>query len=331
MNKSSILQEALSYCAQYLGGTWECVASSDVISKRIRRGVSNVLLYLKLADYFSHENQEVIVRFYGSELTGKGNKYKLLSEVEEAIVFQTLSEMLSGPKLLGLFPGGRIEEFICVEQVSVEEYESIEVCSFLAKQIAKFHCLRFPIKKCHKPSSEQVKSLYQAFCANQTESSHKNEIYLRYFKNFDFGNEVKWIEKMSKSTVVASRIVFSHCDLNRTNIVKRDNTNEYLIFDFEYCRYTDRAADMSTYFIEIGLNHLQMCDEFDISCYPNEDFKKLFIRQYLSEFKQNFSDFDFFIDHEDRILLETDFSLLVICLIRILWILTQCKISKRLW
>lgn len=54
--------------------------------------------------------QQVLIRLYG-QTHGEGALENLITE---SVIFTLLSERKLGPKLYGVFPGGRIEEFIPV-------------------------------------------------------------------------------------------------------------------------------------------------------------------------------------------------------------------------
>ncbi len=51
--------------------------------------------------------KKVLVRVYGELLRSNMN-----SVVLDAVIFALISEKRLGPKLYGVFPGGRIEEFV---------------------------------------------------------------------------------------------------------------------------------------------------------------------------------------------------------------------------
>ncbi|XP_037955318.1 choline/ethanolamine kinase-like isoform X2 [Teleopsis dalmanni] len=56
------------------------------------------------------EPKEVLIRVYGQT----HGEHALESMISESVVFALLSERNFGPKLLGIFPGGRIEQYIPV-------------------------------------------------------------------------------------------------------------------------------------------------------------------------------------------------------------------------
>ena len=76
-------------------------------------GLSNFLYYCALppmAKPKQGEPSRVLVRFYG-QIHGEGALEAILTE---SVIFTLLSERKLGPKLYGIFPGGRLEEFIPV-------------------------------------------------------------------------------------------------------------------------------------------------------------------------------------------------------------------------
>ena len=81
-------------------------------------GLSNYLYACSLPAGMECENGEprkVLLRIYGAIL--QGNSHSL---VVDSVVFALLSEKNIGPKLYGVFEGGRIEEYIYVSKVAIE-------------------------------------------------------------------------------------------------------------------------------------------------------------------------------------------------------------------
>ncbi|VDL90437.1 unnamed protein product [Schistocephalus solidus] len=77
---------------------------------RFRGGLSNYLYVGYLKDEVAidkHVPKKVFIRVYGELLRSNMN-----SVVLDAVIFALLSEKGLGPKIHGVFPGGRIEEFV---------------------------------------------------------------------------------------------------------------------------------------------------------------------------------------------------------------------------
>jgi choline/ethanolamine kinase len=141
-SNSEMRDIAARICRDYLSGAWKSISADEIQLKRVSGGLSNFLYYVSLPDGKSAENsdnllsgspprmsfttytkrprkdsyqslmepKEVLLRIYG-QVHGESALETMLTE---SVVFTLLSERKLGPKLHGVFPGGRIEEFIPV-------------------------------------------------------------------------------------------------------------------------------------------------------------------------------------------------------------------------
>ena len=144
---------AARICRDYLNGAWKTIAAEDIQLRRISGGLSNFLYYVSLPDSVTANSQqpvghkrprkdsdnnnnnnnnlssksmknrsshgeedaitepkEVLLRIYGQA----HGDHALEMMLTETVVFALLSERRLGPKLHGIFPGGRIEQYIPV-------------------------------------------------------------------------------------------------------------------------------------------------------------------------------------------------------------------------
>lgn len=130
---------AARICSEYLNGAWKTIAPEEIQLRRISGGLSNFLYYVSLPDGYptattttisankrprkdsdsnlAHlkgmEPKEVLLRIYGQS----HGDHALEAMLTESVVFALLSERRLGPKLHGIFPGGRIEQYIPVSGV----------------------------------------------------------------------------------------------------------------------------------------------------------------------------------------------------------------------
>jgi choline/ethanolamine kinase len=74
--------------------------NGHTIAKRLRKDSYQTML----------EPKEVLLRIYGQT----HGEHALETMLTESVVFTLLSERKLGPKLHGIFPGGRIEQYIPV-------------------------------------------------------------------------------------------------------------------------------------------------------------------------------------------------------------------------
>ncbi|XP_073964861.1 choline kinase A2-like isoform X2 [Choristoneura fumiferana] len=130
---------AARICRNYLHGAWKSVEPSDLDFKRISGGLSNFLYYVALPEdtsklktpecyhdedhgkslmrscsFSADEPRKVLLRIYG-QVHGERAMDAI---VTESVIFTLLSERRLGPKLHGVFSGGRIEEYIPVSEQS---------------------------------------------------------------------------------------------------------------------------------------------------------------------------------------------------------------------
>ena len=84
-------------------------------------GLSNHLYYCGLPEQVKprgREPSEVLLRLFGKHLQknsdSESSEYFIAAMVLENVIFTLLSERNLGPKLMGVFAGGRLEEFIQV-------------------------------------------------------------------------------------------------------------------------------------------------------------------------------------------------------------------------
>lgn len=168
---------ATRICREYLSGAWKTISSDEIQVKRIRwelelrrnlnkinlwsrsGGLSNFLYYVSLPSSKkdvvtgaistkrtrkdSYHNQlmesapcSVLLRIYGQT----HGEHALETMLTESVVFTLLSERQLGPKLHGIFPGGRIEQYIPVRFVHFETRDQTED-RFKFTQSDEFRCV----------------------------------------------------------------------------------------------------------------------------------------------------------------------------------------------
>ncbi|VVC99906.1 unnamed protein product [Leptidea sinapis] len=103
-SESEMREVAARICRNYLHGAWKTVAPADLDFKRISGGLSNFLYYVALPPPPDHAG--VLLRIYG-QVHGERAMDAI---VTESVIFTLLSERRLGPKLHGVFSGGRIEQ-----------------------------------------------------------------------------------------------------------------------------------------------------------------------------------------------------------------------------
>lgn len=89
------------------------------------------------------EPRQVLVRLYG-QVHGERALEGLITE---SVIFTLLSERQLGPKLHGIFPGGRIEEYIPARPLLTKELADPTLSELIAEKMAMIHKMQVPISK----------------------------------------------------------------------------------------------------------------------------------------------------------------------------------------
>ncbi|KRY61317.1 Choline/ethanolamine kinase, partial [Trichinella britovi] len=139
----AVKERALSLCACFLGGAWKEVPIQKFSIQRMSGGLSNVLLLCQHElDVYpdSAVPCKILLRIYFNPETET-------NVVEESVTFMLLSERQLGPKLYGIFPGGRLEEYIPSRPLSAVEVRQSHFSRQIAAKMAQFHALSVPLSK----------------------------------------------------------------------------------------------------------------------------------------------------------------------------------------
>lgn len=231
-------------------------------------------------------------------------------------------------------------------QFTVKEFCSPLMAPVIARKLARIHQLQMPLPQ---PAEDfmyrQMQALNKAVQANHELQQIPAEVFERYrtkiekLRSFDFGSLIERLRRYQST--FKSRLVFTHNDLNRTNILmldhplngKSDETPDpdsvaerVLIIDFEYCSYGFRWADISTYFQEIAFERWELQPINDpFSSYPEKTIRRDFFDHYLDEWSR--TKVLESIDTPYQLELECKFGALCVNLIRVLWAMAHPKIN----
>lgn len=110
-------------------------------------GLSNFLYHVALPDSISTESKrkdeprEVLIRVYG-KTHGEGEFEALITD---SVIFTLLSERSLGPKLHGIFPGGRIEQYIDARPLLNRELAEEKLSGLIAQKMASIHSMEVRI------------------------------------------------------------------------------------------------------------------------------------------------------------------------------------------
>ncbi|XP_013177001.1 PREDICTED: choline/ethanolamine kinase isoform X1 [Papilio xuthus] len=264
-------------CRNYLHGAWKSVKPTELIFRRISGGLSNFLYYVALPDdatklggYLRRENspdtepEAAGIKFPGKSMGRLGSfsieePTKVLLRiygqvhgeraidaiVTESVIFTLLSERRLGPKLHGVFSGGRIEEYIPARPLLTRELAEPALSMKIAEKMAAIHSMDVPLSK--EPNwlwKTMAKWLRTVRSERLTKyaigKNEEEEEIIKRLKTVDFENEIEWLKKFIAS--IESPVVFCHNDLQEGNIL--------LLEDIQPTTEDDVSDYVQTYSVE---------------------------------------------------------------------------------
>ncbi|CAF0715411.1 unnamed protein product [Brachionus calyciflorus] len=282
-NPEEVKNFAFAVCREYLSGAWKKIDYNDFKVERISGGLSNYLYRCELnKDKFKQVNNEpnaILLRLYGE------NHHKHSSILlKDIIVSAIMSDHNLGPKLYGVFPNGRLEEFINTTTMAQDDMYVPELSRSIAKVMARFHTLEMPfIKEPQWLFDSTYKYIKQA---NEVSFSNEKDIK-RFTKllSFNLEHEFKKLKKILKA--LNSPVVFCHNDINVGNILKLPE--KLMVIDYEYGSYNYRGFDLGNHFCEWMFNNNYENHpyfQYHYEYYPNREQQINFITSYIEEYKK---------------------------------------------
>ncbi|XP_008409967.1 choline kinase alpha [Poecilia reticulata] len=301
-------RKAYLWCREFLHGAWKGLAEEDFEITIIRGGLSKKLFLGSPPDSLGSvgdEPRSVLLRLYGAILQmscNKGDSRQSNKEnhfqgaeamVLESVMFAILAERELGPKLYGIFPQGRLEQYVPSRKLDTCELSDPSISAEVAQKMARFHGMRMPFNK--EPKwlfGTMEKYLSQVMRLNFTRESH-----LRRFNSmlaYNLPQEMETLKLLLEST--HSSVVFCHNDCQEGNILllkgrHSSDKQKLMLIDFEYSSYNYRGFDIGNHFCEWMYDYT--CEEFpffkvDTQNYPSKAQQLHFIESYLRESDQGF-------------------------------------------
>lgn len=256
-------EKAVRICRAYLPGAWKKITAADVEVNRISGGLSNWLYLVRLRKTINNSVEvpkEILLRLYGQS-HGECGVQHLISE---SVIFALLSERKLGPRLHGVFAGGRIEEYVPARPLRLSEMKIPKISSLIVEKMVALHSLSLPLSREPTWLWETCKRwLNEIGDINALE--HKN-CKLRTLLKTDLYNEVKWLRNHFGK--FSCPIVFCHNDMQegnillKTDVIPSDSTimsdsqceqldaSSLIIIDYEYCAYNYRSYEIANHFME---------------------------------------------------------------------------------
>ncbi|KAI4346548.1 hypothetical protein L6164_007437 [Bauhinia variegata] len=258
--------EVLASVASDLGDAIDDMESVQVIP--LSGAMTNEVFQVKWPTKNGDAYRKVLVRLYGEGVEIFFNRE------EEIRTFECLSKHGQGPRLLGRFTTGRVEEFIHARTLRAADLRDPEISASVAAKMREFHNLHMPGEK----KAELWKRMRNWLVQAKSLCSPKD------IKKFGLNNldvEINILEK--KLSEERQEIGFCHNDLQYGNIMLDENTESITIIDYEYASYNPVAYDLANHFCEMVADyHTEPAHVLDYSKYPGLEERRRFVQTYLS-------------------------------------------------
>ncbi|KAL1450625.1 hypothetical protein WDU94_002967 [Cyamophila willieti] len=261
----------------------------------------------------STEPSEVLLRIYGQT----HGERAVESIITDSVIFTLLSERKLGPTLHGVFPGGRIEEYIPARSLKYSELSEPMISLKIAEKMADIHLMQIPVikeptwlwdtiqrwlnalymKNTMVLNGNNTQNTQESWRTNGTdtltnEQNKKNKIQIKKVLSKDLNMEADWLKKHLLK--VKSPVVFCHNDLQEGNILIKECAEnpaaasskiDLVVIDFEYCSYNYRAFDIANHFVESTYDYTyKHFPHYTVrrDNYPSYAIRKAFVETYLS-------------------------------------------------
>ncbi|KAI1298698.1 Choline/ethanolamine kinase [Halotydeus destructor] len=329
-------EAAMKYCANFIGGSWATLDQQHFDIQVIPRGMINRIF---LCENKSEDNgvpnepKKVVLRLYGGKTLIPEKLWRNGGVMEDVMVTHTMSSLGLGPKLLGVFPGGRLEQYVEGRMFSDEDFQSPEMETLFARKLARMHAIKMPFSRKHRDTLDMVaammtdwldgsKSEFEKMNADAAQKGDNNVIL-----QLDMLEELEWLKSLKPR--IKTRQVLSHGDMNRTNCLVVDETDLMLI-DYEFSNYGLRGGDIGSHFNARLKKIAKFNDGFKSDLgYPTENERRHFIRSYNEEMRRlNAYDLDESengLDNEDNMLAEAEYMVLASIILLLMMLITNFK------
>uniref|UniRef100_A0A7N0V7K7 Choline kinase n=1 Tax=Kalanchoe fedtschenkoi TaxID=63787 RepID=A0A7N0V7K7_KALFE len=271
--EGSLPKEVISQL-QSLASEWSDVTDSKALQVVPLKGaMTNEVYQIKWPSNTQEASRKVLVRVYGEGVS------IFFDRTDEIKMFEFMSRQGQGPRLLGRFSNGRLEEFIHARTLSASDLHDPETSSLIAAKLSEFHDLDMPGTR-----EVILWNRLRKWLGDAKRLCSENESDCHLLQSLD--KEISQLEKILPSD--QQRIGLCHNDLQYGNIMMDETTKSITIIDYEYASYGPIAYDIANHFCEMAADyHTDTPHILDYNKYPSLEYRQRFLCVYLSSTGSN--------------------------------------------
>ncbi|KAJ2928823.1 hypothetical protein H1R20_g8209, partial [Candolleomyces eurysporus] len=269
------------------------IKAEDIVLQRVSGAFTNAVFFVSYKN--SSKVSTVLLRIYGP------SSGFLISRPRELHILHKLSSVYRiGPRVLGTFENGRLEEYFDSTTLTAEDIRDPLISRWIGARMAEFHSVDMevvcppsdiPEAGIWKPSVETNVSSWLPY-AHEVLSlpSVRREVALdlditRFEK--DWNIYLEWLSKVEDKRS-GSAMVFGHNDaqygnlLRLTDALEADEHRQIVIVDLEYASPNPAAYDIGIHFHAWCANyHGDTPNLLDQSRYPTFTQRRNFYTSYI--------------------------------------------------
>lgn len=285
--------DALKLVSSYFDFEWPTTELEDVQLRKVTGGFVNRLHLITRTNSVDLEPATVLIRHFG---LGSNSFHEVplassttLSATEQALVYYEMGRRGWGPKVYGIFPGGRLEEYIDAHPLTADEACEPAISKDLASSYARLHSLQLPFRK--RNFSLIANELKQALLKRQgsvvkklEESGNADSIRLAsVLQDTAWHVEIDWVSSLFDKHQCKTAIAVGDSNFLNVLVKNCESGCRTVLIDYETCTYSYRGIDVGGHF-----NERMYCwakPESNLTGHdaPDMEEQRMFCRSYLAE------------------------------------------------
>ncbi|XP_020965484.1 probable choline kinase 2 isoform X3 [Arachis ipaensis] len=269
INKVDYLPREAKEILKSLASKWKNVLDPNAMEViNLKGAMTNEVFKVKWQTPTGETSQRVLVRMYG-----EGTEI-FFNRDDEIRAFECISKSGYGPRLLGRFANGRIEEFINARTLLASDLRDPSISALIAIKMKEFHDLNMP-----GPKKVHLWDVLRKWLVEARKLASPEEVKMFHLDAMD--NEISLLEERLSTT--HQKIGFCHNDLQYGNIMIDEETKSLTLIDYEYASYNPIAYDIANHFCEMAANyHTETPHILNYKNYPDLEERRRFVNTYLS-------------------------------------------------
>ncbi|KAL6428427.1 hypothetical protein ACFW04_008599 [Cataglyphis niger] len=223
--------------------------------------------------YSGHYADMVLIRIYGN------NSDLLIDRKNELNNIRILNKAGYTHCIYATFNNGFAYQFLEGETLTVETIRDPRVYPLIARRMAEMHCLKPENGPEPKRAFiwEKTKKFMQIMPKRFSDPLKQAKFEMLISPYMVLEEEYHLLENtLSK---INSPVVYAHNDLLLGNVLYNKEQENVVFIDYEYTAFNYQAFDIANHFAEFA-----GIDEPDYSLYPDKNFQKAWLKEYLQRY-----------------------------------------------